>query len=492
MTAEEEIKKRLEELTKAIPPDEMLVKNVMSSITAKPIGESGIINKSKSKLIIRRLIMSRFTKFATAAVIVIVAGVGIRYFTGRGTTPVYGITDMPELFRTARTVHLKGWLYHPGCKTPDGNDVPPVNLERWNDLENRREWTTTSSSSGRSDATTIGVGELITDRLYRLRLNHTEKRGYFAQKSEYQQMLEKHLNKDNPTALIFGDISKLDDFVEIGQEQVDGVDCDIWQREEVFSATGHENRYRYWLSPNTGDCKRTQYWMRWGSKQQWELRHEYYKIERNVNIPEGIFTMNIPKDYEARNTRETAMVLPLGNPMSACGFGVGYGYAISFTMSDGSVIWGWNSFDQESEKPQDEFFRGLEFGGPLPKLPIVFNALKPGCEPKDITYSSHHITYTRKADRFTEWAIYIPDGTPPKNVKEFGYHALYTFNIGRKSRFVPSIGVPYGLLIETKEVFDELVLGAMAELSDDRKAPDEVSYESVLQLAERIRGSMAQ
>ena len=61
--------------------------------------------------------------------IVIVVGIGMYYFTGDGTTPAYGITDMPELFRTAKTIHLKGWLYRPGRKTPDGNDVLPVN---WN------------------------------------------------------------------------------------------------------------------------------------------------------------------------------------------------------------------------------------------------------------------------------------------------------------------------------------------------------------------------
>ncbi|MHC4726300.1 MAG: hypothetical protein ACYS17_03660, partial [Planctomycetota bacterium] len=156
------------------------------------------------------------------------------------------------------------------------------------------------------------------------------------------------------------------------------------------------------------------------------------------------------------------------------------------------VIWGWNSFDQESEKTQEEFFKGLQFGGSLPKLPIVFNALKPGGESKDIIYSPYHITHTRKANRFTEWVIYMPNETPPQNVKEFGYHALYTFNIGRKSRFVPSVSVPYGLLIGTKEDFDKWILGAMAELSDDGKAPEGITYKSVLQLAKQIKKTLAQ
>jgi hypothetical protein len=442
---------------------------------------------------IRRTIMrSPITKLAAAAVIVIAVGFGVLYLTELGTTPVYAITDMPELLRTTRTLHLKGWLYHPGCKTPDGNDVLPVNWEQWYDLENGREWSTTSSASGRADSTKITLGELISDQQYQLRLNHTKRWAYFSRQNKYNQMLEQRRNKNDAAALIFGDISKLGDYIKIGGEKVDGVDCDIWEREEIFSATEGASRYRYWLSPATGECKRSQFWMRFRNNQAWQLCYEYYKIERNVDIPEGTFAMEIPEGYEARNTKETATVLPLGSPKAAVGFGVGYGVALSFTMSDGSVIWGWNSFDQESEKKQEDFFEGLEFGGALPKLPIEFNILKPAGEPKEMTYTGYHLAYTRKADRFTEWALYIPNGTPPKNVKEFGYHALYVFNLERKPRLETNVGVPYGLLIETKGDFDKWVLGAMAELSDNGKSPDNVTYENVLQLTKRLRESMSQ
>ena len=456
--------------------------------------------KTKSALAglnIRSIIMkSPKTKLAAATMIVIVVGIGIYYLTGDGTTPVYGITDMPELFRTVRTVHLKGWHYYPGHKTPDGNDVLPVNMEEWFDLENGREWHTTCSSSGRIDATRISVGELISDGQYRLRLNHTRKSAHFSKRNKYQQMLAKHQGQDQMIEKLFGDISKLDDFVKIGREKIDGVDCDIWEREEIFSAMEGGWRYRYWLSPSTGECKRYQVWMCFTSKQQWELRREYDKIERDVDIPEGLFSMEVPEGYEADNTKETATLSELGSS-NIGGYGddrcaLSWGSALSFTMSNGSVIWGWNSIDRISEKPQEEFFEGLEFGGLLPKLPIEFNTLKPAGEPKDITYTGYHLAYTRKADRFTEWAVYVPDGTPPENVKQFVYHALYVFNLEHEPRLKINLPVPYGMLIETKEDFDKWVLGAMAELSDDGKAPENVTYKSVLQLTKQIRESLAQ
>jgi hypothetical protein len=46
------------------------------------------------------------------------------------------------------------------------------------------------------------------------------------------------------------------------------------------------------------------------------------------------------------------------------------------------------------------------------------------------------------------------------------------------------------LLIETQEDFDMWVLGAMAELSDAGIAPEHVTYESVLELAEKVRDSL--
>ncbi|MFB0551741.1 MAG: hypothetical protein ACETWQ_00370 [Phycisphaerae bacterium] len=501
MTAEETIEERLKKLAQAISPDETLVENVMSRIDCKSII---IASEVTVQNIWRTMMKSPITKLAIAAATVVAFGIGIHFFTGVGTTPAYGITDMPELFRMVRTVHLKGWHYYPGHKTPDGNDVPPVNMEEWFDLENGRRWSTTCSScpdtflfnSGRTNVTKISVGEMISDGHYRLRLNHTWKTAHFSKINKYEQMLAEHQGWDQMIEQLFGDISKLDDFVKIGRERIDGVDCDIWEREEIFSDTKHRNRYRYWLSPSKGECKRRQFWMRFGDKQQWELRREYDKIERDVDIPEGLFSMEVPEGYEADNTKETATLSELGSSNMG-GYGddrcsLSWGAALSFTMSDGSVIWGWNSIDRLSEKPQEEFFEGLEFGGLLPKLPIEFNTLKPAGEPKDITYTGYHLAYTWKADRFTEWAVYVPDGTPPENVKQFGYHALYVFNLEHEPRLEITLPVPYGLLIETKEDFDKWVLGAMAELSDDGKAPENVTYESVLQLTKRIREPITQ
>ncbi len=47
----------------------------------------------------------------------------------------------------------------------------------------------------------------------------------------------------------------------------------------------------------------------------------------------------------------------------------------------------------------------------------------------------------------------------------------------------------FDLIIEQDE-FDTFVRGAMAELSDEGKAPEYVTYQKVLQLTKKIRNSL--
>ncbi len=131
-----------------------------------------------------------------------------------------------------------------------------------------------------------------------------------------------------------------------------------------------------------------------------------------------------------------------------------------------------------------ELFEDLEFGGALPKLPVEIWGLKPGGWTGDITYVGRHIVYTRKGDMFIEWSLYVPESVPPARSEMLGYDVLYRFNLEEKPKWRIGYTLDYGIRIETEEDFNKWVLGAMAELSDDGKAPDGITYESVLQLSE--------
>ena len=296
MTAEE-IKKRLEELAKAIPPDEILVKNVMSSIAAKPIGEYNRISRSKNKLIIRRFIMSRFTKFATAAVIIIAVALSIT-FLDKSATPAYGITDVPELFKKAKVVHVRGWIHF--NLTDKGKKVPKAPVERWIDLENGRVRFTGTIVNAGPEQVKVTIKETILSGQYKMVLYHGRKQAVFYRMSDYQRMLKTYYCLQDMFGHLFGNIEDFDNFVKTGREEIDGVAYDVWTCEfkEMASDLNRINRYKYWLSPTTGESGRFQSWYKNG-EEPWRLGHDYYQIERNVDIPEGIFTMEIPEGYEA-------------------------------------------------------------------------------------------------------------------------------------------------------------------------------------------------
>ena len=438
-----------------------------------------------------RIIMtSRLTKIA--AVIAVAALLALAYFFGffPGSNVVYAVTDLPGLFERARVIHVQGWQHFAGHRMPDGKRIRPVEVDNWIDLENGRSRHTGTGLSIDDRGVRVTIGETISDGQYMMCLNHTEKSVVFFQKSAYQQMLDAYKYSQMMLGQMLGTIEDVGDFANMGWEEIDGVVYDIWERDMTQATTQHGHRLRLWLSPSTGALGKVQSWSRSGDG-PWELSYVYDKFDRDIELPDGVFTLEVPEGYVSENTEDTATPLVWG-----AGGGVAYAdercsmrasTRISFTMSDGSVIVGWFSIDSNSETPLEDLFDGLEFGGALPKLPVEIYGLKPGGTPSDVTYQGRHLTYTRKADQFTEWSLYVPDGPPPASVRSSGYDVLYRFNMGNhQPKWILGLNAQYGIPIETAEDFEKWVLGAMVELSDDGEAPQNVTYDRVRQLIEQL------
>ncbi|MHC4394925.1 MAG: hypothetical protein ACYS1A_04655 [Planctomycetota bacterium] len=491
MTAKEPIEEKLENLGRAIDSDDSLVENVMTRIDAEGT-ESHRIQNLKNKLIFGRFIMNRFTKLTAAAVIIIAVVLAITLLD-KTVTPAYAITDLPELFKQAKIIHIQGWQYFGGHRMPDGQEVPPVEVDNWIDLENGRSRYTGTGLSIDKNGVKVTVAETISDGQYQIRLNHTEKDTTFFKISDYQRMFNAYLFSKLMFGQIFGDIEQLQNFNKIGREQIDEIEHDIWQGEMIHAITKHANRLRFWLSPNSGKLGRVQMWSK-ANDDQWELNYDFCDFEYNVVVPDGVFAMEIPEGYTLKNTRKTAIPLELGSG----GGGVGYAdeqcslraeTKIGFIMGDGSVIVAWHSENNKSETPQDEFFTELQFGGSLPKLPVEIYGLKPAGVSSDIIYTGYHLTYTQKAGKFIEWSLYVPDGTPPASVRQLGCDVLYRFNLDHEPKW--RIGLTVDCMpIETTRDFDKWVLGAMDEFSDDGETLENLTYQSVLQLVEQTRESL--
>ncbi|MFZ2146761.1 MAG: hypothetical protein WAV28_06025 [Sedimentisphaerales bacterium] len=427
------------------------------------------------------------TKLAVAAAVIIIGVVLSIMVWDNVASPAYAITDLPRLFEEAKVIHIEGWTFFPDHRMPDGRKIPPVEINNWIDLENGQRRMTGAGLSVDKNGVRVMIAETISSGQYELSLNHTNKNATFFKISDYQRMLSKYRTSRLMRRKVLGVIEQLENFKKVGQEEVDGVKYDIWVGEVFQPATNHSTRLKLWICPSTGELARTQIWRNVAGC-GWELESDY-EISCNVEIPVGVFEMTVPQGYVTMKTKEQAIPMELGSG------GVGYSddkYSlslrpeISFTMSNGSVLLGWSSADSKSKTPPEEPFRGLEFGGPLPKLPVEICGLRPAGISSDITYTGYHLTCTQKAGKFIEWSIFAPNSKPPASVEQFGYDVIYRFNLEPKPKWTIGLTVEYGLLIETAEDFNKWVLGAMTELSDDVKVPTGLTYKRVLRLAEEV------
>jgi hypothetical protein len=244
---------------------------------------------------------------------------------------------------------------------------------------------------------------------------------------------------------------------------------------------------KLWVSTDNGRLARAQV-LSQTQDGQWELEQDYGTIDYDVTIPEDTFATEPPVGYTATNSKETAPVVDLWGPTARCG-NLECRVPASFTLGDGSVVVAWRSSDVESEKSQEPLFANAAFGGPLPQLPIELLGIKPAGTPDRMAYKACHLAHTSKAGRLTEWALYVPRSNPPTAVKYQGYDALFRFNVTAAPNGGVGMNVGYGVPIASAEDFEKWVLGAMAELADDGTAPENLTYQKVLDLAHKVRTS---
>jgi hypothetical protein len=272
---------------------------------------------------------------------------------------------------------------------------------------------------------------------------------------------------------------------------------------------------RCWVSPTSGKIKRYRHWTKWYvhlKADEIEEKEWYQDIEREISIdpilPEDVFNMELPEDYNLTNSKENAAPYELNEwffPSMWLGRSLIGRVALTAALPNGIVIIGWSVDDPSSKYlTTNELFENLIPGQSLPKMPVeILYGLAPKSEQRNqrvifndtsISYTGRHLAYSQKNGKFIEWAIYIPNkkvkarevlpkceiilGMDPENRK--WRHSRY--NSGR-------LGLSY-LFIQQEDDFDSFVRGAMAELSDSGAAPENVTYDSVLELAEDIRASM--
>jgi hypothetical protein len=450
-----------------------------------------------------RIIMkSRITKLTAAAAIIFIAAFVINHFSS--TTVVYGVTEVLELCKKARTIHIQGRSFYP--EFPEQNQVQQaIGFEIWLDIENGRSRIKSPGRVTKDGQTTFNYYENVIDGHYRMYVDHFKKSITYYKLDEAEQQLIA-LDFDFQLKQMFGDPEQIEAYVLIGSEQIDGSEYDIWQAEiQADPDSQIWLRIKIWLSPITGEIVRV---VTWHSRDRvdWFRTYEFDKIERNVSLSDELFETKPPEGYVANNTKETPKEKRLAK---SSWYGKEAAIAVyqGLALEDGSVIivfsstnrksgGAWTPGDELADISQIEVFENLIPGGPLPELPIVVSALKRKSLWRGTTlYVGRHLTYTQKDNKLYEWAIYVPTQEKQTSRSAVGYEsfeAILRFNPpDLEANWNYKIGATSGRYVDV-ENFNTVLLKYMTDLCDDVLIPEDLTYESVLQLARQIRDSLGE
>ncbi len=464
-----------------------------------------------------RIIMkSRISKIAAAVIIIISLLLVLNLIGGTGSNGVaYGISDVPGLLRDAKTLHVKGnCTYHLKGQKPISCPV-----EYWVDFDNLRfrkrvVYRLRTREGGFSD--TCREYEDVSDTTYRMSIDHTDKTISYLRSTPFRiRFIMRTLEeRDKFLRHFYLGTDQLEGFERVGQEEIDGAMFDIWEKKEnnsrritkysINPETGKLGRYfrryfydRYFDEKRMKDGNRGSFVLLNENEHEW---HEYMItcIERDKPLSDDIFSMKPPSGYTVTTCKMDA---PDARPYFTTAVPTAPDMKIYFRYTlgeDGSVIVAWSIKGDGSSDSQAALFEDLERGGPLPEFKFVPYAMHPNFNVyrkinESITYFGRHLAHTKKKDVHYEWSIYIPDSEPPRK----SYHnrgvVLYDAMIRRNpdDGQTRRMGVIPDTTINSAEEFDGLVLGAMAELSDDGEPPKDLTYESILELAHKIRKSLS-
>ncbi|MBN1972838.1 MAG: hypothetical protein JW787_04320 [Sedimentisphaerales bacterium] len=490
MTNKYPIVEKLESLGKAIGSDEKLIDNVMSRIGTKPKIK---VSQNKSLKIWRNMI-----KLASAAVIIIAVIVGLSIF--QFNNRAYGITDVLKIIRQADTIHIRSWSANikvPIIGEKRSNQERQYTKEDWIDLKNGRYCQEALAVVAFLETDDVNDRTMklmkitdVFDGQYIMQVNQSGKSVRFLKLSEFQRTLSVRKLLDKFLEEIYMSSDELDGFARSGTELIDGTDYEIWEKTQNISEDS-EYKLKYWVSPSSGILRKHQYWEKNSeSNGQWQLTNEK-EIEINQALPEDIFKTEIPEGYRASNIKENAFVQKL----------IAFPIRLDdmtgeintmMVLPDGTVIMGWNTNYVFQIELLEELNSGVELPAEIP-IELIYS-LRPHKNPENISYSVRHLAVTQKNNVFYEWYFYVPN--KDMSNMNLSRECQITMGLHTNPRGETYVAGPFTfmtdieLIIQDKNEFNTFVLGALAELSDGGKVPEDITYEKVLSLAQQIRESI--
>jgi hypothetical protein len=456
------------------------------------------LNRAKSNKVVsfvpiwKTVVKSRITRFAAGAAAVILMSV-IGLWVERGmTSKVYGMNDVASVLRKARTIHIRSWFNAREPADPCGEP----DLDDWIDLEKGRHRKTIFffGSGGSGKTSDKRPFEHVFDGKYRMEINHISRTVTYCRLSNSQQRVVVRKEFELALERVLLEPDDIGHFEKIGQEKIDGVNYDIWESRDAYTNGGPETKFTYlfWVSPGSGQLKRTQSWLNSARTEgKWTLEYEV-KIDLNADPPGGTFDTVPPEGYRERNTKETAKTSPLRTLALRRDQEEVGAIAIIMALPNRAIVMAWHTEEVAPGSPQAESFKALVPGEQLPRTSVEIKyCLWSRKNVPLVTYTGRHLACTEKNDVFYEWAIYVPNREVRSRigVRQGRVSTGWYPENGQEGKDHLPRNIVVTLTVEEDE-FDEWVCGTMAELSDEGVAPEHVTYENVLRLSEQIRASI--
>ena len=457
---------------------------VMASIKTKkaiPLIPSKLNN-------IWRLIMKKQSRqFAIAAMALFLVGLTVWQLGGSidGTGRVYAMSEVPDLFRSARTLHMKVQIYYPNGEGSE--ELSPMEAEFWLDFEKQR-WRSINPVwiTDRKNGVTFTTNEEVYDTGdFVLRLDRGNQTATYERITPYRRARRLRQGLDMLLQFSFGDPRLFDQYQPAGQEQIQGEQYDVWQL-DINQNGIIMGRLRSWFSPQTGEIFKSEVSFKQNESGPWIKQIEVNLIERNVPIDDRIFVQTVPQGY-TEDTIDTTLQSGMHGSSGSLKLWV----YLLIQLGDGSVIGCWKSQDTESDEDPVRLLEGISAGAKYPEFPVVFSGLSRGASENEYTYHGHYLAHTVHGSDLYLWGLYVPKEieTPAPGVVPGQYTILHRTNVSGKD-FRVRLSMSADVVVENQSDFDTFILGAMADFSDPGAELPSLTYAGTLELAEQIRSGL--
>lgn len=428
-----------------------------------------------------------FWRLAAAAVIVLGAGL-VLFYPGRlpnGTSKVYAMSDVPSLLRQADTVHIQGWLVSPQPSQPP-ETMQRRPFEYWfHPRQERMQFIKTVDAPGETGPV-ITREETVIDGSVLMHIDHTAQTVRYRRLSDFARQFMIRQNFDALLRQVFLSIRTAGSLTRTGSEQSDGIQYEVWEGTwNLSDPQAPALNLRVQFDPATGNIGRMSIRPR-GQEGNFGII-EIAKIERNINIPEDVFSLQPPAGYAAVNTIDSAG--ESGGEICMAEFEYPpytLHLNLAFLLNDGSVLLCWRNEASQPQADNPSLFADLKAGGPLPALPVVIEKLAPLFSPEPAPYHGVHLVSTEKNGRLYEWSLYVPSAAGPENPVGFKIIPKLSDAVPAESRNRQAM-VSTAFTIEDDYDFDKFVIGAMRHFCDGQCIPEGFDYPYVLSIADQVR-----